>query len=674
MNSFNLIFRNVKKNMKDYMIYFLTLMISVSMFYAFNSVQSQQALAGLSLTKQVLSEQMGFLIGALSTIIAIVLGFLIVYANGYLLKRRKKELGIYTLLGMEKGKIARIFTGETVCVGIISLVCGLTLGLVLSQGLSLFSLRLFAADMGSFQMVFSVSAVKKTIGYFALIFLITMIFNVRTISRVKLIDLLTADRKNETLTVKNKGFQMAMLAVSVLCMAAAGLIFHKYGILPSKENSRFQIAVVLVTIGTVLFFYSVSAVVLCVMQTSENMYLKGLNAFLSRQIGSRIRTDYLVISVVCCLLTVAICGLTVGISTAFAMNEASKEALPFDLNVVAHVKICGETDIAEHLLSKDLDIDEYAKEKEQISIYIGDMLYEDVFEGQEVELWSLDQVIPECEVSVIGVSDYNKSLALQGKEGISLGENEFYLNCNYEGTFKYIEQYLKTHSRVKLAGMTLNAASNEVLKNTYWMTSVGNNDRGTFVVPDEVAKTLKKDANLLLVQYKEGTNGDEILEKMASIVENWEVDGYRYTEKNMLSDMYYGMSSLVVFLACYIGLIFLLICAVLLSLKQLTETQDNIYRYGLLQKLGVDSDIVYSALLKQVGIFFVAPLGLAAVFSGFGVGKIMQIVEEFMHLRISSNSWFTIGILLIVYGGYFMATYLSCKRIVMEKQVGKMEM
>ncbi len=149
----------------------------------------------------------------------------------------------------------------------------------------------------------------------------------------------------------------------------------------------------------------------------------------------------------------------------------------------------------------------------------------------------------------------------------------------------------------------------------------------------------------------------------------WETEGYRYTEKIMLSSMYYGSCALLVFLCCYIGLVFLLICAALLSLKQLTETADNIYRYGLLQKLGTDSRLLFGALFKQIAIIFVVPLLLAGMFSAFGIGKITAIVEEFLNMHISTNIGVTVLMFLIVYGGYFIATYLSCKHMVMEKQI-----
>ncbi|MCM1237334.1 MAG: FtsX-like permease family protein, partial [Ruminococcus flavefaciens] len=379
-----LIFRNVRKNLQDYMIYFLTLMISVSMFYAFNSIQTQPALNDLDATKQLLSDQLGILLSALSVVVAIVLAFLILYANQFLLKRRKKELGIYTLLGMEKGKISRIFAGETLCVGLLSLVSGLILGLLLSQGLSIFSLRLFAVDMDNFQILFSMGALKKTVGCFALIFLIVMIFNVRTVSSVKLIDLLTASRKNEDRHLKNKTAQICFSIVSVICIFASGVVFQHYGILPSRENSWFQIAVILLAVGTTLFFFSISAVLLTAIQADKNLYLKGLNTFLSRQIGSKIQTDFLTMSVVCGLLTVSICGLSAGISSALTMNETSKAALPYDLNVVADIDVAGETDIAAYLKSRDVDMSVYADSTAQISFYEAEITYGDLFEGQDL--------------------------------------------------------------------------------------------------------------------------------------------------------------------------------------------------------------------------------------------------------------------------------------------------
>lgn len=667
MNMTNLVFRNVKKNLSDYMIYFLTLMISVSMFYAFNSIKSQPAMNDLDATKQLLSDQLGILITALSVVVAIVLAFLIIYVNQFLLKRRKKELGIYTLLGMTKGKISRIFAGETFCVGIISLVCGLVFGLVLSQILSLISLTLFAIDLKSFQMIFSTSALKKTVICFALIFFIIMLFNVRTISDTKLIDLLKASRKNEAQVTGNKLICIILFILSIICIIFSGWIVQTHGILPNKQNSWFQIAVASFILGIIVFFYSISIAILVIAQRNKKFYLKGLNAFLCRQIGSKIRSDFWILSIVCGLLTIAICGVSVGISTAFTMNEASKSALPFNLNVFADPAICGETDIVEYLRTQDVDMEKYAEVTEQISLYEADMTYGDIFEGQDIDLWPIDKDIPSTNAYVISITDFNRALSLQGKATYELGENEFLINCNYKGTFKYIQNFIENHLQIVISNYMLQAAQDSVISETYAMTSVGNNDRGTFVVPDEIANKMRKDLDVLLVKYKDDTISDEVLQKMIPIGLAWETEGYRYTEKEMLNGMYYGVGALMVFLCCYIGMIFLLICAALLSLKQMTETTDNIYRYGLLQKLGADLNEINKILFKQIAVFFIAPLCMASIFSVFLIEKVIILIENFMNMYIATNIGITVILFIIVYGGYFIVTYILCKRMIQEK-------
>lgn len=672
MTSCKLIIKNVRKNIRDYMIYFSTLMISVSVFYAFNSISDQPAFSEMGMTKTLLYDQLGILLSTLTVLIAVVLAFLIIYANQFLLKRRKKELGLYMVLGMKKGRISRIFVGETFCVGVIALVTGLCLGVALSQGISLVALKLFAIDMSKFQLVFSVGAFQKTAQCFAVIFLLVMTFNVWSVSSVQLIDLLTAGRKNETSQNRSRLLAILLFFVSLACILSSGMMFYRNGILPSRENRSFQVAGILLVAGTFLFFYSLSTVFVQVLRANSNVYLKGLNTFLVRQVGSKIRTNYFIMTIVCGLLTVTICAVSVGVSTALAMNELSGSATPYDLNVLSNVSMDGDSSILEYLASKDADLSGYAENMEQISIYEADFTYGSLFEGQNVELWPIDEGISDSCVSVLAVSDFNRALAMQGKEPVALTENQYLLNCNYKGTFQYVEKALESHADLVLAGIPLQRASDTVLEETYFMTSVGNNDRGTLIVPDAVVHSLTKDVNVLLVQYRPDADSDAVLQKMIPIGLD-DTHGYRYAEKNMMYDMFYGLNALISFLCCYIGLIFLLICAALLALKQLTETTDNIYRYGLLQKLGAKKEQINRALLSQTAIFFAAPLAVAGIFSAVLMGKAMEIVEEFMNIHISTNLGFTVVLFLVVYGSYFLATYLSCKRMVIEHQNKRME-
>ena len=396
-------------------------------------------------------------------------------------------------------------------------------------------------------------------------------------------------------------------------------------------------------------------------------YLKGLNTFLVRQIGSKIRTNYLVVTVVCGLLTITICAVSIGASTALAMNKMSQSATPYDLNVLSNVSVDGDRDIAAYLAAHDITISNYAKVTEQISVYEADMTYSELFEGQKVKFWPIDEKVPDSKVSVISISDLNRALAMQNKAPITLNDGQYLLNCNYNGTYRYVAAALQSHPEITVGGATLQRAEDKVLQETYVMTSVGNNDRGTLIVPDSVTASLEKDVNALLVQYEPNADSNEILQKMIPIGLD-STHGYRYAEKNMMYETFYGLDALVSFLCCYIGLVFLLICAALLALKQLTETTDNVYRYGLLQKLGAGRRQIDHTLFVQTVVFFAIPLVVAGVYSAFLIGKAMAVVEEFMNIHIATNIGLTIVLFLLVYGSYFLATYLSCKRIVTEQR------
>ena len=128
-----------------------------------------------------------------------------------------------------------------------------------------------------------------------------------------------------------------------------------------------------------------------------------MNTFLVRQIGSKIRTNYLVVTIVCGLLTITICAVSIGASTALAMNELSKAATPYDLNVLSNVSTDGDSNISEYLATHDVAMRDYAENMEQISIYEADMTYSELFEGQNVELWPIDEEVSNSKVAIISV-------------------------------------------------------------------------------------------------------------------------------------------------------------------------------------------------------------------------------------------------------------------------------
>ena len=213
--------KNIRKSFKDFTIYFLTLTFAVCIFYCFNSLDSQMALSNMKGIQVSYVGVMNQLMAGVSVFVSVILAGLIIFATNFLIKRRKKEFGLYMMLGMSKWKISFILFIETLIVGIVSLVIGLVVGLLLSQGLSILTANMFLVDLDKFRFTISNDAIIKTISYFGIIYLIVMIFNLIVISKYKLIDLINSSKKSEKIKVRNKVVSLIILVLSIIVLIVA---------------------------------------------------------------------------------------------------------------------------------------------------------------------------------------------------------------------------------------------------------------------------------------------------------------------------------------------------------------------------------------------------------------------------------------------------------------------
>lgn len=328
---FKLALRNVKKSFKDFLVYFLTLTFSVCLFYTFNSFQSQQAVMKLNESQLMIVDQLTLLMRLVSIFVAVVLAFLILYANNFLIRRRKKELGLYTMLGMPRGKISRVLVYETLTIGIISLLSGMVLGLIVSQVLTAVTANLFAVPL-DYHFVFSPSATIMTVFSFSMIFFITMIFNTMVLNRYKLIDLLNADRRNDELKIKKVWMSLLLFLISIACL---GWAYHQALDNGIMAFNSLGIIILVGSIGTVLFFLSLAGFLLTVVKSSKGIYFKNLNCFILRQINSNINTNFISMSIVCIMLLLSIGALSTGLSLNNTMNKSIKNNTPYDYTIVA---------------------------------------------------------------------------------------------------------------------------------------------------------------------------------------------------------------------------------------------------------------------------------------------------------------------------------------------------
>jgi putative ABC transport system permease protein len=665
---YKLAFKNVSKSIKDYTVYFLTLAFGVCVFYVFNSIDSQQAMLDLSSVQHTMVETMMIMINGISVFISFILAFLILYANKFMMRRRKRELGTYMILGMPKGKISMILMAETAVIGIIALAAGLVLGIFLSQGLAVLTARLFEVQIKSFQFVFSSQAFGKTILYFVIIFVVVMLFNSTIVSRCKLITLLNAEHRNERLRVKRLWVSVVLFLISAACLGGAYYLITKNGMM--YINGEFWASIVLGSIGTFLFFMSLSGFLLRVLKSSKHIYYKNLNMFVLRQINSKINTTHISMTFICIMLLLALGILTVGGGMQRYFGNDIASVSPYDMTLECYEDLNFDFDA---LIQEETgkSPDELFAGRHQFLVYDSGISTKEMTEKYPPMAETTER---DLAVFAIGESDYNRLLAMMGKQPISLSENQY--------TFSFIEddRYLDLLNgflqagdpSLQLHGETYTPAQAQIEKGS--SLSIGNDMSSAFftlVLPDEQVAGFEP----MEVSYNAQYKGDKyeveefIIEHLGS--ENSSSLGGREEEappvygstRLSLIQAATGLKATMLFLAIYMGIIFLIASAAVLALQQLSEASDNVARYKLLGKLGVERKTLNHAIYAQVAIYFFIPLALAVIHAFVGVNALQNSLQTQGAAMDFSAMFMTAACLLVIYGGYFLATCFGCKNI-----------
>ena len=696
---FKLSIKNMKKSFKDYAIYFLTLVLGVAIFYMFNSIDSQQAMLEVSQSTREIIKLMINMLGYISVFVAVVLGLLIVYANNFLINRRKKEFGIYMTLGMGKRQISKIILMETILVGIMSLIVGLIIGVFASQFMSILVAKMFEADMSKFQFVFSKDACIKTCIYFAVMYVAVMFFNTFTVSRYKLINLLNASKKNENVKIKNP---IICILVFLGAVVILGYAYWKVtGDVSSLTTADKILPPILMGIvGTISIFWSLSGFVIQVAQKMKSTYLKDTNMFVLRQINNKINTTIISMSVICLMLFMTISILSVSLSLRNTMQRELADMTPVDLNlsktanlpesytnrqgkVINYTKEQIEDSkisIEETLKNNGLDMS-VLKDVVEIPIYTSnDLTWKDFF-GEDygkvkAQFPLLDYGAAEA---IVKISDYNKIAKLYETEQYELKDDEYIVLCDYDNMAEIRNQVLNEGGhKLTIAGREYKSKYANC-KNGYIEMAASHINTGIILVPDNCPLTEDmKEKTVFVANYNVETDKEkEEIEKIFTdnnnsiLLQNLDNKGIDLDgiTKIVIIQSSVGVASIVTFIAIYLGIIFLIASAAILALKQLTESSDNKQRYLVLRKIGCDEKMINKALFSQIAIFFGLPLILAIIHSIFGIQFAMTIMaglaksEDLLPSIIA-----TVIIIGIIYGAYFLATYLGSKNIIKEEE------
>ncbi|MBO6165210.1 MAG: ABC transporter permease [Eubacterium sp.] len=663
---FKLALKNIKKSVKDYSIYFFTLVIGVIVFYVFNALETQTAMLNVADSTRSVIELLNIFLSGVSVFVAIILGALIIYAGNFLIKRRKKEFGVYLTLGMSKRRMSTILLTETIIIGILSLVIGLIVGTALSQFMSVAVANIFEADMTSFTFVFSAKAAIKTCVYFGIMYLIVMIFNTVSIGKCKLIDLLHGSKKEEKLKLRNP---IVCLIIFIIAAVALAIDYYCVTVKLNDFQSPKVLIVILVVgaVSTFLVFWSVSGSILTIVTKMKGLYFKRLNSFVLRQFSSKANTMVMSMSVICLMLFLTIVLLGSSISLTRSLNSNLRKLVPCEFQVKYFYE--EETkSITDALTEKGFDLSKLDN-TESVKFYeFNDLTMADTIgEYLTPALNHYTFVTMDSTETLVSLTDYNKIARIFGAEELKLAEDEYAMVGDLSVVVAARTNAIKAGHSFTFNGHTLTPGYLDCKQGAIMM-SMNKCNEGVVVVNDEVLEGLASSWQVLYADYS--CVGNDDIESTENYVNDFFKDdslsdeGLFYATRSIMKSDSIGIGALATFISLYVGIIFLIASAAILSLKELSESADNVERYSVLRRIGTDEKMINKALFSQIGMFFAFPMVLAIIHSIFGLKSTNMIFEVFGSEGLGLSIAITALIIVLIYGGYFLLTYFTSKRII----------
>ncbi len=697
---------NVRRAGRDYLVYLITLALGVTVFYAFNTISEQAASAGLS---KEIGDVIGSITSGLTVFLAAVMGFLMVYANNFIMKRRKQQFGLYQVLGMGRGQVALVMTLETAIVSLGALAIGLACGIGLSQLMTFFTASLFRTQIANFHFFVSTDAALFTVECLAVIFFVTLVFNLRVVAKAKVIDLMGARRSNETVAVRNPWVSAALFVVGCVLVGVAYERLLRDGIPvmmnSQEEMSRFYITTGTVIVGTILLFFGLSGFLLKALQAARGLWWRGLNMFTLRQLAAKVNTVSMSMAVISMILFLAFTSVTTGMSIANVMNEGVERGTPADYTtqVVYHsptaihelqkpeltsglasttrpVDVLDAATQAQHANGSTVNLAAIAGTSVQVDVYdaapaAGEQPLVSTAEFARATGKTLPQAANtgddrDSAMGIMSESTYNHYLAFRGKEGVSLGADGYLVTSDLGASVVDIyNAALAAGHEVTLGSHTLRPtrATVDTDASTFVNMATGSNP-GTLVVPDEVLASLNLPVqySYLLLDYPAGSDASAIDKKFGNAANYGTVtdaagqDVGSFGMGSTRISIYESTDSsngLISYLSIYIGFVLVVACGAILTIQQLSGVADAQPSYRLLAELGTDAASLHRSLLAQQAVFFAFPLVVALTHSAVALHVIIDVVETVGALTIGGTVGLACAIFVAAYGGYFLLTY-----------------
>lgn len=678
--------KNVRKSAKDYFIYFFTLALSVCLFYSFNSISTQFTSLGIEDKLNYLAFSSGMLNG-FSVIVCIIMGALVVYANRFLLKRRKKEMGIYATLGMERKELNGILMRETLRIGAFSLVAGLVMGIFAAQILSLLTAKLAGISLESYRFMVSFKSIGLSVLFFGILFIFVHFFNTKELKKMSLLDMLYSDRKNETVAAAGIGAGWLFAVLSIALTAGGYYIL----ITVAEEDIARALGqgVVLLMLGTLFFIKSVLRISTRLEKMNKRYYFKNLNLFTTSQFSSRLKSESTSIAMTSVLLFLSLSLIILGPGMGKYVTNGIEYSTPYDASIYySSVEGKDVEDPMELLKSAGFDLQKYSNSYEAFWTYTAPSLTSDFLSGEKAE-YEKSETNHKVEISheaggfegydeaeyaayeqqmslltILGLEDYNRILASQNQEPVQLKEGEYAVSYAFPVMEKKLEEFQRNPKTLTIGDTSLSLAPKGIYR-AGWKNQNILSENGTIIVPQSKVRELTRDMWFVDLNYlsQDESFGDKVYDGWF----NADVTGFQLWTRQETMVSLTADNLLTTYLGLYLGMTFLITAGAVLAIQQMAHSADNIKRYNLLKKLGASKRNMKQTVTKQLRVYFGMPLLLAVIHTSVIVGVVFSEFEGF-----DAKSKLTIigagGLIVFgVYIVYYITTYLGSKRILQLK-------
>lgn len=681
---------NLRRALKDFGVYFVTLMLSVSLFYSFNTLTNQAFFVELSSSTSQLVLRMAELITGLSIFLMIVIGILIVYANVFFMRRRVREFATYLLLGMKKSSLAFVILIENLIVGICALIVGLLVGVVVSQFSSLAVLKLFNSPVERFHFLLVPQAVIFTACMFGVVFVLSTLCATFVISRTRLSVLFRSSFASDRFKIKNPWITLVLFVVSVLLIAQAYRMFS-YEVLTANDGGTFLYCTALVVLGTALFFYSVSTAFTQIARAIKPLYYRGLNLYVVRQFASRINSSWISMTMICATIFIALCTLSIGFTAVASIRTQETLMAPTDFFADFICKDGYEPEQTDKLVS--LMAEEIPSWNTTVR---GTARLTSYTLGEADNVYTIANLISDCGLSkekaidgvpidvavnpvyFVGCSEYNRFRALAGLQPIELADNEVRF-ASYPGLADQTDSLATSGKTITLADKYHNVRIKPKLKLSD-LAGLSSNPC-SLIVPDSWVHTMKPRQTRLFAQFY--ASSKEVNEQFSQELADSNKHAQGILGQNnayhlhvMNTALRYEMleAALAIrvmgtFVAVYTGIILLITSAAILSIQQLSELSYMRESYTKLLQLGATRASCSGTIFTQLGIWFMLPCSLA-ISHAFCVMKEMDALYTIMGADTEAKQWLfiTAGIVLAIYALYLLMTFVVMRVSVLGKQ------